>query len=89
MAKIVFIGAGSGFGAKSLVDIMSFEELRDGEIVLVDINPDHLEPVAAYSRKVVEHYGAPTRISTALDWRDGALDGADFVITSFAQGGPA
>ncbi|MHC5054812.1 MAG: family 4 glycosyl hydrolase [Planctomycetota bacterium] len=89
MLKIVFIGAGSQFGATSFVDIMSFEELRECEVVLVDVNPDHLEPVAAYAGKVVEHYGAPTRVTKALDWRSGVLDGADFVVTSFAQGGPA
>jgi alpha-galactosidase len=87
--KIVFIGAGSGFGAISFCDIMSFPELRDSEVVLIDINPDHLNPVAAYCRKVAEHYGAPAKITTALDWRGGALDGADFVMTSFAQGGAA
>lgn len=89
MLKIVFIGAGSGFGAMSFVDVMSFEELRDSEVVLVDVNPTHLEPGTAYCRKVVEHYDAPTRVSTAADWREGALEGADYVITSFAQGGPA
>ena len=89
MPKIVFIGAGSGFGAKSFVDILSFAELRDSHFVLVDINPNNLEPVAAYCRKVAEHYDAPTQIETAEGWRDGVLDGADYVITSFAQGGPA
>ena len=89
MTKIVFIGAGSGFGGTSFVDIMSFEELRDSEVVLVDINPSHLGPVAAFCRKVVEHYDAPATVSTAADWRDGVLDGAKYVITSFAQGGPA
>ena len=89
MARIVFIGAGSGFGAKSFVDVMSFPELHDSEVVLVDINPSHLEPVTAYCRKVVEHYGAATKVTTASDWRDGVLDGARYVITSFAQGGPA
>lgn len=87
--KIVFIGAGSGFGAKSFCDLMSFPELTGSEIVLVDVNPDHLEPVTAYCRKVAKHYDAPVKIATALDWRGGALDGADFVMTSFAQGGPA
>ena len=87
--KIVFIGAGSGFGATSVVDMMSFEELHDSEICLVDINPAHLEPVAAYARKVVERHEAPTRITTATDWRGGVLDGARYVMTSFAQGGPA
>jgi len=87
--KIVFIGAGSGFGAKSFVDIMSFPELHDSEVVLVDINPTHLDPVLAFCNRVVEHYDAPTKVTTAADWRDGVLDGADHVITSFAQGGPA
>jgi len=31
MAKIVFIGAGSGFGAATVADLLSFEALRDGE----------------------------------------------------------
>ena len=89
MARIVFIGAGSHFGATSLVDILSFEALRESEIVLVDVNPNHLDPVAAFARKVVAHHGAPATVTTAADWRDGVLDGADFVIASFAQGGPA
>ena len=75
MIKIVFIGAGSQFGATSFVDLMSFGELRDSEIVLVDVNPNHLEPVAAYARKVAGHYGAPTRVTEAAGWRDGALAG--------------
>lgn len=89
MAKLVFVGAGSGFGAKSFVDLMSFEELRDAEVVLVDINPSHLDPVTQYCRKVIDHYKAPTVLKTADDWRGGVLDGADYVVTSFAQGGPA
>jgi alpha-galactosidase len=89
MAKLVFIGAGSGFGAKSFVDLMSFEELRDGEVVLVDVNPHHLAPVERFCKNVVDHYDAPLTLSTADDWRDGVLDGADYVVTSFAQGGPA
>lgn len=89
MPKIVFIGAGSGFGAQSVVDILSFPELRDCELVLVDVNPNHLGPVAEFARKVVGHYDAPARVSTAAGWRGGVLDGADYVMTSFAQGGPA
>ena len=69
MSKIIFIGAGSGFGAISFTDIMSFAELHDSEVVLVDINPKHLSPVEAYARKVVEHYQAPTSVACASDWR--------------------
>jgi len=89
MPKTVFIGAGSQFGATSFVDALSFEELREGEVVLVDNNPNHLDPIAAYCRKVADHYKVPMKVSTSADWRDGVLDGADYVIASFAQGGQA
>ena len=59
------------------------------EVVLVDINPHNLAPVEQYCRKIVKHYRAPTRVVAADDWRNGVLDGADYVVTSFAQGGPA
>jgi hypothetical protein len=66
MIKIVFIGAGSGFGHRSLADI----------------NASHLEPVAAYARKLVAHWKAPIRITTALEWRNGALDGFDELLAA-------
>ncbi len=87
--KIVFIGAGSGFGAATVADILSYEALRDCELVLVDINPTHLEPIGEYARRVARHHDAPAKITLEQQWRDGVLDGADAVITSFAQGGPA
>ena len=77
MRKIVFIGAGSGFGARLFIDMMSFEELRECEICLVDINEHHLGPVEAYCRKIVEHYDAPTKVTRALDWRGGTRHDAD------------
>ncbi|MBC7236913.1 MAG: alpha-glucosidase/alpha-galactosidase, partial [Chloroflexi bacterium] len=41
------------------------------------------------AHKVVKHYKAPTKIAAVLGWRNGVLEGANYVITSFAQGGPA
>ena len=42
--KIVFIGAGSFIFTRSLSrDILTFEALRDAELWLVGINPDHLD----------------------------------------------
>jgi alpha-galactosidase len=89
MLKFVIIGAGSGFGAKTVIDILSYEELRECEIVLVDINPSNLEPVVRYARRIAEHHAGPTVITSVDGWRDGVLDGADYVLTAFAQGGPA
>ena len=90
VSKIVFIGAGSDFGAKSFLDILSFPELRESEVVLVDVNPTHLEPVAAFCRKAAATLNANVKITLADNWRNaGVLDNAKYVITSFAQGGPA
>lgn len=88
MPKTVIIGAGSGFGARLSIDILAYPELREGTLALVDINPDHLQPVTAFVRKVVEQHGAPVQVESTLDRRT-VLEGADFVIVSIAVGGPA
>ncbi len=88
MPKTVIIGAGSGFGARLSVDILAYPALREGTIALVDINPDQLAPVTAYVKKVVEAHDAPVRVESSLDRRE-VMEGADFVITAIAVGGPA
>ena len=60
---------------------MSFPELRDCEIVLADVNPQHLGPVLA-------HFKGFSKLGGTLDWRDGSFDGVSYVITAFSQGGP-
>ena len=82
--KIVLIGAGSAsFGRGTLADIMSCEALRgqDLTLVLVDINEEALNKMAAVGEMIREHYGSSVRIESATD-RTQALPGADFVITS-------
>ena len=88
MIKIVIIGAGSGFGGRLSVDIMSREALRDAEIGLCDINPRRLKQVSDYVRRTAEHHKLPTQVTASVDRRE-VLPGADFVITSVAVGGAA
>jgi len=88
MAKIVIIGAGSGFGGRLSVDIMSREALRDSEICLCDIHAGRLQQVADYVRRTAQHHQLPTRVRSSLDRRE-LLRDADFVITSVAVGGAA
>ena len=58
MAKIVLIGAGShGFSRNLITDILSYPELRDGTIILVDIDEKALNLIAAFARKLVEQQG--------------------------------
>ena len=88
MTKIVIIGAGSGFGSRLSVDIMSREALQDATIALCDIHPGRLGQVTSYVERTVEKYGLPTKVISSTDRRK-LLPGADFVITSVAVGGGA
>ncbi len=88
MTKIVIIGAGSGFGGRLSVDIMSREALQDAVIALCDIHPGRLKQVARYVKRTIERYDLPTKVVTSTDRRE-LLPGADFVITSVSVGGGA
>ncbi len=85
--KVTFIGAGSTVFALNLLgDILSFEELRDCEIALHDINQERLDITEAVVRKAVEKLEAPTRVTATLDRRE-ALNGANYVLTMIQVGG--
>ncbi len=88
MTKIVIIGAGSGFGSRLSVDIISREPLQDATIALCDINPGRLQQVTSYVQRTVEKYALPTKVIASTDRRE-LLPDADFVITSVAVGGGA
>ena len=86
--KTVIIGAGSGFGRRLSVDILSREPIRESTIALCDINADRLELIGKYVRNVVDHHGLPATVVTATDRRE-VLQDADFVIIAVSIGGPA
>jgi alpha-galactosidase len=88
MAKIVIIGAGSGFGQRLSLDIMAYPELQDGTISLVDINQKHLDPVVEFVKKAAEVNNLPTKVEGAVDRKD-VMEGVDYVITAISVGGPA
>jgi len=88
MAKIVIIGAGSGFGQRLSLDIMAYPELQDSTISLVDINQKHLDPVVEFVKKAAEMNNLPTKVEGATDRKE-VLEGADYVITAISVGGPA
>ncbi|TVR69245.1 MAG: alpha-galactosidase [Sphaerobacteraceae bacterium] len=84
--KIAIIGAGGYvFPLRLTGDVLSFPELRDCTISLMDIYLDRAERTAAAARELVDHYGFATQIE-ATDDRRAALDGADFVIITFYIG---
>lgn len=87
MPKITFIGAGSTVFAKNLLgDILSFPELANSTISLMDIDPVRLKTSEVVAHKMAEFFEAKPKIEATLDRRQ-ALDGADYAISMFQIGG--
>ena len=86
--KAVIVGAGSAFGSRLSIDILSREPLRGATIGLCDIDGEKLETVRAYVQSVIDHHKLPAKVAASTD-RAEVLPDADFVITSIAVGGPA
>ncbi len=87
MPKITFIGAGSTVFAKNLMgDILSFPELADSHISLMDIDGDRLSTSAVVAHKVAAAVGARPTITTHTDRRE-ALEGADYAINMIQVAG--
>ncbi len=85
--KVVLIGAGSHVFAKKLItDVLSYPELRESTICLMDLDEDRLQLITAFAKKTVNQYGFPTRIESTTDQKT-ALDGANYVIVSIRVGG--
>jgi alpha-galactosidase len=86
--KVVIIGAGSAFGSRLSVDILSREPICDATIALCDLNAERLELVKNYVRKVISTNGLPAEVVASTDRRE-LLEGADAVVISVSVGGPA
>jgi alpha-galactosidase len=85
--KIAMIGAGSVVFAQHLLgDIMSWPELSEPHIALMDIAPDRLAVAERMAHKLAEALDARPKI-TAHRTRKPALDGADYVINTIQVGG--
>ena len=88
MTKIVIIGAGSGFGSRLSIDILSRESLRDATIALCDIDAERLEQVRRYVQIAIDGHHLPGNVVANTD-RQELLPGADCVVTAVSIGGPA
>lgn len=87
MTKITIVGAGSTVFTRNLCsDILLVPELQDCTIALMDIDPERLEMARALVQAIADQRGLKTKVEASLDQRK-AVKGADFVITTFQQGG--
>jgi len=86
--KTVIIGAGSAFGSRLSVDVLSREVLNDSTIALCDIDTKKLETVRAYVQKVIDGNDLPAKVIASSE-RTEVLKDADFVVIAVSIGGPA
>ncbi|WP_436926111.1 alpha-galactosidase [Halosimplex amylolyticum] len=87
MPEIAFVGAGSIVFAKNLMtDILSFEELQDATITLMDVDERRLDRTASVGEALVREHDLPAEIRATTDRRE-ALDGADYVLNMVNIGG--
>ncbi len=87
MPKITFIGAGSTVFAKNLLgDILSFPELAESTISLMDIDETRLFTTQKVAERIARSLGAHPRLEVTTDRRR-ALDGAQYAVSMFQIGG--
>ena len=85
--KIVVVGGGSQFSvglSESLIDY-AHDRLGGTEVVLLDIHDEHLKIVDDYATQLSRSVGVDMRFTSTTDRRK-ALEGADFILTTFRPG---
>src|SRR5260370_21508611 len=87
MPKITFIGSGSLLFTRNLCsDILLAPGLQDCTISLMDIDPRRLEQSRQIAQAVAERRKLPAKIEATTDRKSSVRD-ADYLITTFQQGG--
>jgi alpha-galactosidase len=89
MPKITFIGAGSVVFTRNLCsDILLTPALQGSTISLMDIDAGRLAQARDLVQALIDRRGLKARVEATTDRRT-AVTGADYVITTFQQGGLA
>src|SRR5215216_6521060 len=87
MPKITLIGAGSVVFTRNLCsDILLVPALQDSTISLMDIDAGRLRNSHDLVQNMVDRRGLDARVEATTDRRE-AISGADYVVTTFQQGG--
>ncbi|HET7270657.1 MAG TPA: alpha-glucosidase/alpha-galactosidase [Rubrobacter sp.] len=87
MPRITLIGAGSAVFTRNLCsDILLSPALQDSTISLMDIDAGRLRTARDLVQNIVDQRGLDTRVEATTDRRE-AMRGADYVVTTFQQGG--
>ena len=85
--KLVYVGGGSTRAPGTVAALMVRGAAFNGsEVVLVDLDPDHLAIVERLARRMADARGLDLRITSTTDRLAGLRD-ADIVLASFRPGG--
>jgi alpha-galactosidase len=87
MLTVTFIGAGSIVFAKKLIsDILSFPDLSNSTLILMDVDEARLAKTMAVAEAMVENAGLDATIKSTTDRRE-ALRDTDYVLNMVNVGG--
>src|SRR3954468_3716133 len=85
--KLTYIGGGSPPPPRTMAGpVQRGERFAGSEVVLVDLDPDHLDVARRITERMAKVSGVDIRVSTTTDRAAGLAD-ADIVLTSFRPGG--
>ena len=85
--KVVFLGAGSGFYEKLLIDVLNIPGADSGSFGVVDIDPVRLDLAQRLGRKIITDMGKSGWSLTATANRREVLAGADYIINCIEVSG--
>jgi 6-phospho-beta-glucosidase len=85
--KLAYIGGGSTRAAGTMASFVSQgEQFNGSEVVLIDLDEEHLKVVQTVAQKMARARGLDLTIRATTDRRSGLID-CDAVLTSFRPGG--
>jgi 6-phospho-beta-glucosidase len=85
--KLAYLGGGSSRAAGTMASLIWHgAEFAGSEVVLIDLDPDHLEIVRTISEKMIREAGIDMTVTATTDRREGLRD-VDAVLSSFRPGG--
>jgi alpha-galactosidase len=85
--KIVIVGAGGvTFPIRLIIDLLSFDALKNSLICLYDIHAPRLKRTARLASRLIRSHNLPTHLEVTTDRRE-ALRKADYVLITFQVGG--
>ncbi len=85
--KIAYLGGGSSRAAGTMASLLWHgAEFAGSEVVLIDLDPDHLEVVRTITERMIKAQGLDLTVTATTDRRAGLRD-VDAVLSSFRPGG--